>query len=741
MIQRLLVAWFTILLLGPGCSAALARQQASEEPSGQVKTEIPYRDGTVILVSDFQERITRTRYRASGHVRINFQEMLITCDEAEYDEATREGSAKGNVRFSHERQCFSCTRAEFNFSDQTGVFHEATGFTDQEFLIRGQTVVKTGKDTYRVERGFVSSCQEKRPKWEFGTHKANIRVDRTARLHHMMFKVKGVPLLYLPYMVVPMEKKERSSGFVPFHMGNSNSKGRVFSEGWFQTLGRSADATIYGDWFSLRGLAVGGIFRARPNPQTRLFIEAYGINDKLDQGGAQVFVDAVSRLPADFRLVAHANVTTNFKFRQAFSDTFRAATSPQEESVVFLTQNRDSFSADFSFQRQEVFYPGRSVVIRESPTLEYFSLGKPLPRLPLIFYLRSSVDGLSRVDSVIETPKMVQRFDVFPAVALRLPAFAGFSVMPSVGVRDTFYGASLAYDPEPLAVPEHLNRKYVDVEVDVRTPTLEREFRASSGDPIKHVLEPTLKYRMMSGIGRQLENIIRFDPQDPIADTNEIEYGLANRIFRNRRTSTGSVQPYEFMSLTITQKQYLDPTFGGAFQEGQANIFYPLYTLTGFATSSTARNFAPTNLVARVTPAQGITFDARADFDTKLDRMLDASVTTLWHQERLFIAGTYFKTNALDRGTFHSNQIQGQVGWGRLDRGLSLSVTISYDIFSSRLLNSHTRLMYFWDCCGVALDYQKYDVGIRSEDRLTFSFSLKGIGSFGNLKRPESLFQ
>ena len=49
--------------------------------------------------------------------------------------------------------------------------------------------------------------------------------------------------------------------------------------------------------------------------------------------------------------------------------------------------------------------------------------------------------------------------------------------------------------------------------------------------------------------------------------------------------------------------------------------------------------------------------------------------------------------------------------------------------------------MYFWDCCGVALDYQKYDVGIRSENRLTFSFSLKGIGSFGNLKRPESLFQ
>jgi LPS-assembly protein len=741
MIHRFLVAWPAVLFLGLACRQLPAQQQTSEEPSGQVRTEIPYRDGTVVLISDFQERITRTRYRASGHVRITFQEMLITCDEAEYDEESREGSAKGNVRFSHERQWFTCTRAEFNFSDQTGIFYEATGFTDQEFLVRGQTVLKTGKDTYRVERGFVSSCAEKRPKWEFGTHMATIHVDRTARLHRMVFKVKGVPLLYLPYLVVPMEKKERSSGFVPFHMGNSNTKGRVFSEGYFQTLGRSADATIYGDYFSLRGLAIGGIFRARPNPQTRVFIEAYGINDKLNQGGAQVYVDAVSRLPADFRLVAHANVTTNFQFRQAFADTFRAATSPQEESLVFLTQNRDSFSADFSFQRQEVFYPNRPVVIRESPTIEYFSLGKPLPKTPLIFYLRSSVDGLSRVDSVIETPKMVQRFDVFPAIAARLPGFAGFSIMPSIGFRDTFYGASIAYDPEPVAVSEHLNRKYLDVEVDIRTPTLEREFRASSGDPIKHVIEPTLTYRMISGIGTQLDNIIRFDPQDPIADTNEVAYGIANRIFRNRHTATGSVQPYEFMSFTIVQKQYFDPTFGGAFHEGQANIFYPLDTVTGFATSSIERSFAPTNLIARVTPAQGITFDARADLDTKLDRLLDASLTTLWHQDRIFVAGTYFKTNALDQGTFNSNQIQGQFAWGRLDRGLSLSLTISYDIYSSRLLNSHTRLMYFWDCCGVALDYQKYDVGIRSENRLTFSFSLKGIGSFGNLKRPESLFQ
>ena len=108
MIHRFLVVSSAILFLGLACCQLPAQQQTSEEPSGQVRTEIPYRDGTVVLISDFQERITRTRYRASGHVRITFQEMLITCDEAEYDEESREGSAKGDVRFSHERQWFTC---------------------------------------------------------------------------------------------------------------------------------------------------------------------------------------------------------------------------------------------------------------------------------------------------------------------------------------------------------------------------------------------------------------------------------------------------------------------------------------------------------------------------------------------------------------------------------------------------------------------------------------------------------
>jgi hypothetical protein len=135
-----------------------------------------------------------------------------------------------------------------------------------------------------------------------------------------------------------------------------------------------------------------------------------------------------------------------------------------------------------------------------------------------------------------------------------------------------------------------------------------------------------------------------------------------------------------------------------------------------------------------------MSYDFRADYDSKLDRMRDASLSAIWQREKVFMAGTYFKTAALESALQKSNHVQGQAGYGSPNRGFSASLTLSYNVETSKLLNSHSRLNYVWDCCGIAMEFQQFDLGLRTESRFSFSFTLKGIGSFGNLKRPESLF-
>jgi LPS-assembly protein len=726
----------SVLILGLSTSQPLPAQ---EKTGDQVRTEIPYQDGKTILVSDYQERTSKTHYIAKGHVEITYQDMVMTADEAEYDDATRRGVASGHIRFSRKDEWLSCSKAEFDFSNQTAVFYDAAGYIDHQFSLTGRKVLKTGPDTYRVQEGIVTACQQNRPKWSFSSGKTDVRIDRTVRLHKTIFKVKGIPVFYSPYMVVPLEKKTRSSGFVPFHTGTSTSKGRLFNEGYYQTLGESADLLVYGDYFSLRGLAIGGKFRTRPNPATHFVVEAYGISDKLNQGGVLLTVDGESQLKNDWRAVARVNISSNFTFRQAFADSFRAATVSQEHAIAFLNRNYRSYSTNIAFQRDEVFLPDHSLVLRKIPSLEFLSLGTPLGNSPFTFSFRTSLDGVSRQDSTMETQNLTQRLDFYPRISLRLPALKGFSLFPSIGVRETYYSARLSDDTATGVINKGLHRRYADLHIDLRMPALEKDFASPWLGKFRHIVEPFLTYRWIRGIDN-LNEIIRFDEQDAIADTNEVEYGLMNRFFREHKTGSGTTERFQFLSLGLTQKYYFDPTFGGVFREGELNSFYPLDTTTGLYQTGVLRNFGPISAVAQVSPRSGIQYDLRADFDPKLQSWRDESLSTMWYQNKFSLAGTYIKIHAIEPGILAGDHIQGQVGYGSPTHGFSASLTLSYNIQTARLLNSVSRFNYVWDCCGLSAEFNQFDLGARTESRFSFSFTLKGIGSFGNLKRPESLF-
>jgi LPS-assembly protein len=685
-------------------------------------------------------------------VAIHFQDIMaseknimVSGEEAEYDEETGEGFIKGSVSFSQNQQSLTCSRVEFNFSEDTATFYDAKGYIDREFFITSRTIRKTGADTYQVEGMVITACKQTRPKWSFGASLATIRLDpetnepRTTRLHKTVFKIKGLPVFYFPYLIVPMEKKTRSGGFIPFHTGSSSSKGRSFSEGYYQPLGRSADIMIYGDYFSLRGLAIGGVFRIKPNPETHFSLEAFGIHDKLGQGGIQLMVDGESQLKDDWRAVVRVNITSNFVFRQAFSDNFRYATIPQELARAFLTRNHDSISTNIAFEREEVLFPLHSLVIRKLPSLEFSSMGTPIGNSPLILSYRASLDGLSRRDSLEQTQGLIQRLDFFPHLTLRLPSLEGFSLMPSIGVRETYYSSQMSADSTSGIVNQALNRHYTDLSIELKTPVLERDFSSSPFGSFTHTVEPFVTYRWIHGI-KDLYRIIRFDQQDAIANTNELEYGIMNRFYRNRDVAADMHGKYEILSFGLVQKYYFDPTMGGAFRPDQLNAFYPMDSITGFYQTAIPRNFSPISAILQSSPKNGIHNDIKADFDIGLMRWRNASVTTEWQQGRFSLSGTYFGIRGLEPGMPAGNNIQGQITYGSRERGLISRITVNYNLRTNQLLNSNTVISYKWDCCSLGAELNQYNLGLQTETRYSFSFTLKGLGSIGNMKRSESYF-
>ncbi|MFZ0429367.1 MAG: LPS assembly protein LptD, partial [Acidobacteriota bacterium] len=365
-------------------------------------------------------------------------------------------------------------------------------------------------------------------------------------------------------------------------------------------------------------------------------------------------------------------------------------------------------------------------------------LGRRIGRTPLFVDLESSVGAMSRSDALIETPQVTQRLDLFPRIYFALPLFQGLRLTPSLGVRETYYSNSIQSDAEgePMVVGTSHQRQYADLSLSLAGWGLSRIYGKPGARQWKHLIEPEVRFRMIHGVDN-FDQIIRYDSQDAIADTRELEYSLVNRFFV-RDSRTGSSR--EWLSVRIGQLYFFDPTFGGAIEDGRINQFFPLDTLTGLPYATGPRDFSPVTTVVRLTPDRRVSFDVRADYDPATGDFRAISATGFLRHSLLTAATTYFVTQSLTDQIGRSHQVQGRLGLGDQNRGFSGLGYFSYDAQNSRLLNYLARANYYWDCCGVSVEVGGFNLISRQERQVRFSFFLKGIGSFGNIRRPDMVF-
>jgi len=314
----------------------------------------------------------------------------------------------------------------------------------------------------------------------------------------------------------------------------------------------------------------------------------------------------------------------------------------------------------------------------------------------------------------------------------------------------------------------NLTRSYGEFEFDVRPPALAKDFRHGDGGFFfRHVIEPYVVYRKVSGINN-FDRIIRFDYLDAIADTNEIEFGIANRFFTRRSTENVSAvpvtelpgrerpllssQPYEALTITIRGKYFFDPFFGGALIPGQRNQFYPINTITGFVYGGVPRRFSPINIDARYRPRRHLFADVRTDIDTRNGGMRSLSTTFGLTRSLVEVYQSFYYTRAielvpglarfadargLEPGTVRGSQWSPSVFLGNRDRGLFGGASFFFDFQKrpgrgdSSLISSTVTVGNSWDCCAVTAQFSSFNVGLRKENRVVFSFRLNGIGSFG----------
>ncbi|HSA92489.1 MAG TPA: LPS assembly protein LptD [Terriglobales bacterium] len=777
---------------------------AAPEPPGagqESGSSAASQEDSVILRAREQEK-SGDRFELRGEVEILYQDFILRADRVTYDAATGQATAEGNVRLDggSSTEHLEASRATYNLRTQTGVFEDVSGTvgvrltgrsitltTTNPFAFRGKRVEKAGPKRFIVHSGMVTSCEMPDPRWSFHTARAVIEIDETARIYNSTFRVKKVPVFYFPYAQHPVGRVQRRSGFQIPTFGTSSRKGTILGESFYWAINRSADATVGAEYWSERGWAQHGEFRARPSPTSRIYASYYGVLDRLNQDGQDVRFNAEGHFPRGFRGVADLNYLSSFVFRLAFTETFSQAVNSEVKSKTFLSKGWNGFFFNGYAARYQNFQsttPGDVVTIWHAPSLEVSTVDKKVRGLPAYWSLDTSLGGLSRKEPAFRTGDMVGRFDIYPRASLPL-RYKGWSFRPEVALRTTYYtqrqvptGGTL------MTTDEAVNRRALETLLEVRPPALARVFeRPVRGAKLKHVLEPRVIFRRVSGVNA-FPNIIRFDARDILSDTAEIEYAVVQRFYAKRveprpdcpaepqvsvhsydedvfgerppagdeEEDCGPAEAREVVTWEVAQKYFFNEDFGGALVNGKRNVFTTSADFAGIAFLTEPRRFSPVISRLRVRRGANTDLEWHLDVDPKENR-INASTALVNHRLREFFLGfshAYLRTPGeifvSVPGTVPTpdrfNQFRFLAGWGHSNkRGISAAANIGFDAHFDFLQYAAFQTTYNWDCCGLSMEYRRFALGsVRNENQYRFAFTLANIGSFGNLGRQERIF-
>lgn len=741
-------------------------------------------------------------YKLHGNAEIDFRNYVIRADEMTYSDDTGEATGTGNLRLNGGEYDthIEASHGTYNVQAGTGKFYDVYGTTGMRlkgkniflttsnpFAFTGKWVEKVSDTRLIVHHGTVTSCQMPKPKWTFNAGRVVVDIGGEAKIFNGTFRVKGVPSFYLPFGEHPVERVGRQTGFLIPSIGQSTVKGTIVGDSFFWAINRSTDATLGAQYYSTRGLAQIGNFRVRPNPNTYLDVSYFGVLDKgipdpnnptgpkINQGGEDLRVFAVSNFANGFRGVISAEYLSRYVFRTTFEENFALAVVSEVNSVGFLSRNSNGHSFNALAQRYQNFQStteGDLITLIHAPTLDVSSVDRKLSKTPFYWGYDAAGEGLSRATPSFKSADLVGRLDVRPR--LSLPLFLrGWTFAPGVAARDTYYTQSqITQKPRPeIPVDDPINRRAIEAAFELRPPTMVRVFQKPVfGRKIKHTFEPQITYHFVNGIDN-FNRIIRFDQRDILSNSNSVQLSFMNRIYAKPNSDKKCVnetakeeqtvcpaRAREYLSWEVTGEYYFDPTFGGAIVPGTRNVVSATEELTGIAFLTEPRNFSPVVSRLRMQLPGKVGVQWNLDYDTKKGHITGSSVFLDYRiGSNIFFSGSHSLLQAPGEvlsstpttptaETSRFNQFHILAGYGNPSRrGINGAMNFVMDANAKKPFNilqySIFQTSYNWDCCGVTFEYRRFTPGpSRNENLYRFAFSVANIGTFGNLKRAERIF-
>lgn len=239
------VGFFWLLVWGGGlCSAQVENE--SSQPDLKIQSQINQYspDGRNIY---------------QGLVRIQYGSIfLMTADECVLHTEKETIEANGNVKMDLTTQEglveIVAQEAYFDIGSESGYFlGVAVTFADELFFVGERLEILQGGELLLIEDGVLTACNQPNPQWSMKIKGGTIKREGYAVIRGAKFLVKGTPLLYLPYGILPA-MQERRTGLLQPDTGRSSRNGSFLSLPFYWAPRADMDLTLVPTYFDKAGL-------------------------------------------------------------------------------------------------------------------------------------------------------------------------------------------------------------------------------------------------------------------------------------------------------------------------------------------------------------------------------------------------------------------------------------------------------------------------------------------------------
>lgn len=500
--------------------------------------------GIILQAQTLEYVEAEKRLEATGKVSVIYGDTLLLADRLEMNTESGVGTATGDVRLSTPEDQLRASRVDFDLTNERGLVYDASGLIGNTYRVNSERLERLGPQRFVAEHGRLTTCTGRIPAWEFRARRVRLGGGKYVTLQHPSFRIKGVPVFYLPVAVFPY-RDERTTGFLPPRLGSDSTHGAIVSGEFFWAMTDWMDSTLGLEYLGERGARPYAEYRYSLDPQSDGQAQGSFIHDR--QTGEdlwQVFLQQRQTFGWGINGLTQLDLRSERDIRRRFARNIQQESATQTTSFASfskrfansrLTLQADAFrgipdsGSDATFERLPSLY------------LEQF----PTPLLGLAYVSLSAAADRMRA-STIRDNAAAQRFDLFPQLSVPLRVAPWLQITGSAGLRQTYYQREGAAEGEA-------SRTVVDVRAAVEGPAWQRRYPRSDGALI-HLLETGLDYRYVPEANQDdlpayevlnphehvLDPLETLTLLDRIGPANYVKLRLANRFFA--RSAAGQIR-------------------------------------------------------------------------------------------------------------------------------------------------------------------------------------------------------